>query len=469
MSIVGRALRPFQQFAATESAGGIVLLACTATAFGWANSPWAASYHHLWERTLTVGLDSWALSKTLHHWINDGLMVVFFFLVGLEIKRELRAGELASARQAALPIAAALGGMLIPAAIYVLVNWGGAGSRGWAIPMATDIAFALGVLSLLGTRIPTALKVFLAALAIVDDIGAVLVIAVFYSGDLSMPSLMAAAAVTAALIVCNWIGVRRPAVYAGLGILLWLAVLSSGIHATIAGVVLAMTVPATTLINEDEFIARADEAVGSFERASGAQRVVISNPAQQEALHQLTRAVTDVQAPLMRMEHALHALVAFGIMPLFALANAGVSLGGGVLASLSWPVVIGVVLGLVVGKSVGITAAAWIATRTGIAAPMPNIGWRAVYGVGWLGGIGFTMSLFIAGLAFNPGPLLDSAKVGILAGSVIAGLGGWMLLKGLPSVADLAEGAGDPEETVKIYRFPTDPQWPPPSLVRSDQ
>ena len=462
MSIVGRALRPFQQFAATESAGGIVLLGCTAAAFGWANSPWAASYHHLWERTLTIGLDSWALSKTLHHWMNDGLMVVFFFLVGLEIKRELRAGELASPRQAALPIAAAIGGMVLPALLYISLNWGGAGSRGWAIPMATDIAFALGVLSLLGSRIPVRLKVFLAALAIVDDIGAVLVIAVFYSGQLSMLGLAAASVILMVLVACNQSGVRRPAVYAGLGVLLWLAVMSSGVHATIAGVILAMTVPATTRIDEDEFIAKGDAAMTDFDRASGPERMVVLNPEQQGALHDLTRAVADVQAPLIRMERALHGVVAVGIMPLFALSNAGVSLRDGVLGTLSWAIVGGVVLGLVVGKSLGITAATWIATQTGIATPMAKVGWKAVFGVAWLGGIGFTMSLFVAGLAFGQGPLLDSAKVGILAGSVIAGVVGWGLLRVMPLGADKSDD-------VKVYQFPTGPDWPPPSLMARDR
>jgi NhaA family Na+:H+ antiporter len=259
---------------------------------------------------------------------------------------------------------------------------------------------------------------------------------------------------------CNRAGIRRPAVYVGLGLLLWLAVSSSGVHATVAGVLLAMTIPARTRINEDQFIDRADAAIQEFERASGPEITVLSNPRQQEALHELTDAITDAQAPLMRMEHALHGVIAFAIMPLFALANAGVDLRGGVLGNLHWGIVGGIMLGLLIGKSMGITAASWIATRTGLAAPMTNVGWKAVHGVGWLGGIGFTMSLFVASLAFGQGPLMDSAKVGILAGSVLAGIVGWILLRVEPP-----PGAGQPDATV--MPFPVSTSWPRPPELRS--
>jgi NhaA family Na+:H+ antiporter len=430
--LIERALRPFQRFARTESSGGIVLLACTVLALAWANSPWAEGYRHLWETPLTVGVPGRSLTLSLHHWINDGLMAVFFFLVGLEIKREMRVGELASPRQAALPIAGALGGMLVPAAIYAALNAGGAGAPGWGIPMATDIAFALGVLALLGPRVPFPLKIFLAALAIVDDIGAVLVIAFFYTAAISWSALATGAVLLVALLSCNRAGVRHPAVYALRGVGLWAAFLASGVHATIAGVLLAMTIPSSTRINEDEFLARSHAILHDFERACSPATTVLTNADQQHAIHELEVACEQAQAPLLRMEHGLHGVVAVGIMPLFALANAGVHFGGDLLAGLSWSVTARIVLGLVLGKPVGITLFAWLATRAGLAALPSGADWRALHGVSWLGGIGFTMSLFIAGLAF-PGSaaLLDSAKVGILGASVLAGLSGWMLLHGV--------------------------------------
>ena len=425
-----RVARPFQDFAAAEAAGGIVLLACTALALGWANSPWSASYFHLWERSLSIGFEGAQLTKTLHHWINDGLMVVFFFLVGLEIKREMRVGELASMRQAMLPIAAAVGGMIVPAAIYALFNAGRAGSAGWAIPMATDIAFALGVLALLGSRIPVGLKIFLAALAIVDDIGAVLVIAIFYTADISFDSLAASALVLVMLFVCNRAGVRNSVVYALLGVVLWFAVLQSGVHATVAGVLLAFMIPARTRIDEDHFVASAQRALKDFSAASDPEVAsVMSNPGQQEALHSLERSIDLVQSPLLKMEHGLHAIVAFAIMPLFAFANAGVTLNGAMLATISWPVVLGVLIGLIVGKVLGVTFASLAAVRLGIASLPDQVGWSQMHGVSWLAGIGFTMSLFIANLAFGSGPLLDSAKLGILAASFLAGCTGWLLLR----------------------------------------
>ncbi len=429
--LIERVLQPFQRFARTESSGGIVLLACTAIALAWANSPWAESYHHLWETPVTLGASGRGLTLSLHHWINDGLMAVFFFLVGLEIKREMLVGELASPRQAALPIAGALGGMVVPAGIYAVVNAGSPGEAGWGIPMATDIAFALGVVALLGPRVPLGLKVFLAALAIVDDIGAVLVIAFFYTASLSWAALALGGAVLAALVLCNIAGVRRPLIYALLGIVLWGAFLASGIHATIAGVLLALTIPSRTRINEDEFLARGRQVLDEFERASGPETTVMTNAAQQHAIHELEVACEQAQTPVLRLEHGLHGIVAFGIMPLFALANAGVHFGEGLLAGLSWSVSGGIVLGLVLGKPIGIALFAWLATRIGVASLPGGASWRGLIGVSCLGGIGFTMSIFIAGLAFPDAPdLLDSAKVGILAASLTAGLLGWGLLRG---------------------------------------
>ena len=429
-SPIGRVLGPFQRFVRTESAGGVVLLVCTAIALAWSNSPLGDSYFHLWETPLTIGVGGAALTMSLHHWINDGLMAVFFFLVGLEIKREMLVGELASPRQAALPIAAALGGMVVPAVLYAIVNAGGPGSPGWGIPMATDIAFALGILALLGPRVPVALKIFLTALAIVDDIGAVLVIALFYTSSLSLTALGVAGGLLVLLLAANRSGVRQPWLYALLGVGLWSALLASGVHATVAGVLLAMTIPARTRIDEDEFHDRTRSLLDEFQSASGPGTTVISNRAQQEALMAIEEACEDVQAPLLKMEHKLHGLVAFGIMPLFALANAGVRAPGELGAALVQPVTLGVLLGLVLGKPLGITLFAWAAVRLGLAVLPSDATWRSLHGVSWLGGIGFTMSLFIAGLAFADPALLDAAKVGVLLASTLAGIAGWLFLSG---------------------------------------
>jgi Na+:H+ antiporter, NhaA family len=441
--LVDRVLAPFQRFARMETAGGIVLLACTALALAWANSPWAASYEHLWEQELSVAVGAFSARASLHAAINDGLMAVFFFLVGLEIKREMLVGALASARRAALPVAAALGGMVVPAAIYALLNRGGPGFSGWGIPMATDIAFALGVLALVGDRVPSALKVFLAALAIADDIGAVLVIAVFYTGGVAWGALGAAALLILLSLGANVSGVRRPWVYAAIGVLLWAAVLASGVHATVAGVLLAFTIPVHTRVNATEFVAQSLAALDDFDRAideveperASLARTVLSNAGSQEAIHTLEELCEQAQPPLHRLEHGLHGVVAFAIMPLFALANAGVALGGGAAATAaSSPVALGALLGLLVGKPVGITLFAWLAVRAGVASLPDGVGWRALAGVACLGGIGFTMALFVAGLAFPGAPaLLGEAKLGVLAASAVAGVIGALALRRLPA------------------------------------
>lgn len=429
--LIERVLAPFQQFARTQSASGLVLLACTALALGWANSPWSASYGRFWETELTLTLGPFNAHSTLHHLINDGLMAVFFFLVGLEIKREMLAGELASVRQAALPIAAAAGGMIVPAVLYASLNYGTAGASGWGVPMATDIAFALGVLALLGDRVPAAVRVFLAALAIVDDIGAVLVIAIFYSGGIAPGAIALAGGLVLLAIGANFAGVRRPWAYAAIGLVLWAAVLASGIHATIAGVLLAMTIPARTRIDENQFLRRAREALAEFEHAHEPGASPLRDPEHQAAVHQLERLTDQLQPPLLRLEHALHGVVAFGIMPLFALANAGVPLRvAGLDAGDGLTVALGVALGLVVGKPVGIALFSWAAVRSGVAGLPPGVTWRAIVGAGMLGGIGFTMALFIGGLAFAGAPgLLVAAKLGILGASLVAGVGGWLVLR----------------------------------------
>ncbi len=419
----------FDEFVHGESAGGIVLFAFTALALAWANSPWSDSYFALWRSTISIGFGESAITMTIHHWINDGLMVVFFLLVGLEIKREFRVGELASRRLAALPIAAAIGGMVLPAALYFALNAGTEGSRGWAIPMATDIAFALGVIALLGARAPAGLKVFVAALAIVDDIGAILVIALFYTASISQTAVAAAIGTALVLFGCKKAGVRNPVPYAVLGVVLWLAFLSSGIHATVAGVLLALLIPATTRIDEDEFLLDARESLMEFQGASSpTARSVLSNTGQQEALRLLEVAVDKVQSPLLKMEHSLHGPVSFVILPLFVLANAGVQLNSAMFSTLSWRVVVGIMLGLIVGKVIGVTGASLAAVRVGWASLPATVRGRDIFGASWVTGIGFTMSLFIANLAFGEGPLLDSAKIAVIFASLIAGVAGWFFL-----------------------------------------
>src|SRR6266478_3738760 len=388
---IQRLVRPFQEFADLEASGGLLLIGCTVAALMWANSPFAGSYFHFWHMDLTFGRLGGLVAKPLHFWINDGLMALFFLLVGLEIKRETLIGELASLRKAALPIAAALGGMIVPASLYTLLNHGGPGATGWSIAMATDIAFALGVLALLGSRVPTSLKVFLAALAIADDIGAVLVIAFFYTERISWISLGVGGVFFVALLAANRTGVRHLLIYAILGLGLWVAFLQSGIHATVAGVLLAVTIPA---------------------RQRPASRAVL----------------TSNESPMLRLEHALIPWNRYLIMPVFALANAGVALGSGAAQSVVAPVSVGVICGLVIGKPIGIVLFSWLATRSRLATMLDGIGWRQIVGVGMLGGIGFTMSLFIANLAFGEAPALETAKVGILVASVVSGIAGAIVL-----------------------------------------
>ncbi len=432
-TLVRRLVLPFQEFFHAESASGIVLLGCAAVALLWANSPWAPSYFHLWETHLTVGGGPVHLDYSLHYWINDGLMAVFFFMVGLEIKREVQVGELASPRKAALPIAAAIGGMAVPALIFVAFNAGTPEVRGWGVPMATDIAFALGVLAILGDRVPPGLRIFLAALAIVDDLGAVLVIALFYSQGVDWAALSYGLMTFVVLIGLNRGGVRRPAVYGLLGVVLWFFFLRSGVHATIAGVLLATTIPARTRIDVPHFVASARDYLRQFE-ADGLR----PDPAhplterQEVALEQLESAAEDVQSPLLRIEHALVPWVAFGVMPLFALANAGVALQSEVVRGLTSPVVVGVALGLLIGKPLGVGALAWLAVRVGMAGLPEGIGGGHIAGAGLLAGIGFTMSLFIADLAFD-GAVLEQVKVGILCASLVAGVVGYLLLRAIPS------------------------------------
>jgi len=422
---------PFQEFFRTEAAGGALLVASACAALGLANSGWAEAYHRLLSTTIAIGAGGHVLSLSAHQWINDALMAVFFLLVGLEIKREVVAGELASRRRAALPIAAAIGGMVVPACIYLLTNSGGAESHGWAIPTATDIAFALGVLALVAPRAPSGLKIFLAALAIVDDIGAVLVIALFYTGAIAWGALGMAALILLLLGALNVLRIRHLTPYLVLGLGLWFFVHESGVHATVAGVLLAFTIPTKTRINAAEFSARSRRLLEHFDRTETGDLLVLTSKGQQEAIIGLERASERVTAPLLRLEHALHGFSAFVVMPLFAFSNAGVGLNG----SFGGGVTTAVILGLAVGKPLGITGAALAAVRLRLASLPDGVGWTALHGCAWLGGIGFTMSLFIATLAFGDTPLLEGAKAGILAGSILAGIVGAILVRRATSSA----------------------------------
>ncbi|MEX2280898.1 MAG: Na+/H+ antiporter NhaA [Gemmatimonadota bacterium] len=425
---IERVLSPFLRFARLETAGGLLLIVCAAIAIVVANSPWAETYHHFWEIELGLTLGPITLALSLHHFINDGLMVIFFFLVGLEIKREMMVGELASARRAALPAAAALGGMLVPAGLYLLLNIGTTGVRGWGIPMATDIAFALGVLMMLGPAIPIGLKVFLTALAIVDDIGAVLVIALFYTEQIVWWALWTGFGVLAVAALSNRLRIRSPFVYMIIGVVLWFCFLVSGVHATVAGVLLALTIPASTRIDQDEFVSRSRGALDAFTSARQANASVVSNPQQQEAIHQLEQYAEAAQAPLQRIEHVLHGVVIFGIIPLFALANAGVTLQGNIGDAFANRVTLGIILGLVLGKPIGIVLFSWLAVKLKIAELPHAVSWSGIHAVSWLGGIGFTMSLFVTTLAFVDARVIDQAKFGILSASIVAGVIGGILL-----------------------------------------
>ncbi len=416
----------FQQFARLQASGGIVLLIATVLALAWANSPWGHYYFELWETNLAITLGSLSLSEHLLEWVNDGLMVVFFFVVGLEIKRELIVGELASARRAALPIMAAIGGMLVPALIYTLLNAGTEAQSGWGIPVATDIAFTLGILTVLGKRVPTSLKVFFTAMAIADDLGAVVVIALFYSKGIHWTALAVGGGILVALIVLNRLGIRRPLPYALLGVGLWLAFLEGGVHPTIAGVLLAMTIPARTPVSTQAFLAQCTAVLGEFE--PGISGEAAGHGGRERAAVQTLESIAErIQSPAERLERLLTPWTTYVILPIFALANAGVSLSGNIAEALTSPLSLGIALGLLLGKSAGISLFSWLAVKTGIGAMPVDVQWPQLFSASWLAGIGFTMSLFIAGAAFS-GSALSTAKLSILVASILAAAIGSSLL-----------------------------------------
>jgi len=415
-----------QEFARQAASGGIVLLICTISALLWRNMPGGESYVHFWETKLSFTLGDWSLSESLLHWINDGLMVIFFFVVGLEIKREVISGELASVRKAALPVAGAIGGMLFPAALYLFFNAGGPGERGWGIPMATDIAFTLGILTLMGSRIPLSLKVFFTALAIADDLGAILVIAIFYTADISWISLGIAALFLVGLIGLNRARIYSPYPYALLGIGLWLGFLESGIHPTIAGVLLAMTIPTRSPANMRALLAQVVTLLQSFELPVTWREQIDSR--RQAAASTLEEITERMQSPAQRLEESLTPWSTYLILPLFALANAGVAIDPDNVSTLTGPVSLGIILGLVVGKPIGITLLSWMAVRLGLAALPGGVGWGQFLGASCLAGIGFTMALFISSAAFTDPAIQETTKLAILAASILAAAIGAALL-----------------------------------------
>lgn len=442
-----KVLTPFEEFIHRQTTSGMLLMGTAVVALILANGPFATAYEHLVHTPVGIGIGSWKLEMSLHHWINDALMALFFFIAGLELKRELLVGELANPRQAALPIAAAIGGMLVPAFVYYLVNPGGQAAVGWGIPMATDIAFAIGALALLASRVPRALITFLVALAIVDDLGAVLVIAIFYTDTIALGPLGFAGALFALLVVMNMLGVRNAVPYFIVAVGLWYALLQSGVHATLAGVLGALSVPARPKYNPDRFSEHVEELMERFRDSYEHGANILTNDGMRAVVQTLENGVHNVQAPLQRLEHTWHIPVAYLVIPVFALANAGIPIDVGSFGqTLSHPVTLGVMLGLVVGKFIGITGASWLMLKFGLAELPKDTRFVQVAGVSLLGGIGFTMSIFVAQLAFPGDPqLLVMAKTGILFASLVAGISGfiWLYLVSQPTAEQTPSAVGE--------------------------
>lgn len=417
--------RAFRDFLATETAGGVLLVCAAIIALAWANSPWQTSYESFWHTDLALRLGRHELQLDLRHLVNDGLMAVFFLVVGLEVKRELVLGELRDRRSAALPVFAALGGMVVPAAIYLAVNAGNTGNLGgWGIPVATDIAFAIGVLALIAPGVPSGVRLFLLTLAIVDDIGAILLIALFYSDPLEPVWLLSAVVIIGTVIGLRQLGSRATPVFAGLGVTLWLAVHASGLHATLAGVVMGLLAPATPALDRQLIRSRADQLLDVFSPASA---------------RQTSRLARQAVSELEWLEHGLHGVSSLAIVPLFALANSGVVLSTDTVGdAMTSPVAIGALLGLVVGKTLGIAGGAWLGMRMKLATLPAGVTWRHLLGAAALGGIGFTVSIFIANLAFDHEALVSEAKIAILAASLVAPLLGALIL--LPMRRGVATG-----------------------------
>ncbi len=419
-------LLPVQKFIHTETSSGIVLLAAAAIALLWANSRWSVTYEHFWNLGALVGVGPFGLSHTLREWVNDALMVLFFFVVGIEVKREFVHGELSDRKRASLPVAAALGGMVVPAALYAVLNAGTPTQHGWGIPMATDIAFALGVLALLGDRVPAQLRIFLLALATVDDIGAILVIALFYSGQLSLGALVAAAALLLVMFGMWRIGIHRLMYYLPFATVFWFAVFSSGIHATIAGVVLGLMVPTSAQLSRRRYVDDAEPLMKNLKAAVHAGERERSD----SILGQVEELTSGTESPADRLLRLLHPWSGYFVLPIFALANAGVT----ITAASAWkafasPEARGVIVGLGVGKLIGIALFGYLAVKTRMASMLSGVRWSQMAGVALLGGIGFTVSLFITDLAFTNATNVNNAKAAVLLVSGLSGAAGYIFLR----------------------------------------
>ncbi|PKQ63761.1 Na+/H+ antiporter NhaA [Labilibaculum filiforme] len=426
--IFDRIKDPLVEFMRMEAFGGIVLMFFTILAMVLTNSMFGESFLAYWKQHFGIHFGEWELSKTLIHWINDGLMAIFFFVVGLEIKREVLTGGLSSIKKASLPIFGAIGGMVVPALIYIAFNLSGSGTHGWGVPMATDIAFALGILLLLGKRIPTSLKLLLTSIAIVDDIGAVIVIALYYTNQIDWIYLLYGGGIYAILWGLNLLKVRKLPIFLFFGVLLWFTLLKSGVHATLAGILLAFTIPAHANRNVSEFI-RSNTVLLKELGTTLLKDKKLKEKKIQSSITAVEGNCIEVISPLERLEHFFHPWVAYFIVPLFAFSNAGVILGGDVISNILNPISLGVILGLFLGKPIGIFLFSYLGVKMGFAQKPKKICWSQIIGIGFLGGIGFTMSFFVSQLAFSDPLILNQAKIAVLVASVMSGLLGFIILK----------------------------------------
>lgn len=427
-ALIEKLILPVERLIRNQPISGILLFCAVVLALIWANSDLKESYYHLWETPMSISIGNYTLERSIHHWVNDGLMAIFFFVIGLEIKRELLLGELSTWRKASLPVVAAIGGMLFPALIYYLFNTEGEGVSGWGVPMATDIAFALGILSLLGDRVPTSLKIFLTALAIVDDLGAVLVIAIFYTEDLLINYLELGIFFFFILAVGNFVGIRKTTFYAILGIGgLWVAFLHSGIHATLAGVIVAMTIPVKSKINERKFINQFNILLTRFKNTKAMRGFYVSEQ-QEKIIEDMKSTQKLAQSPLIKLENALSPAVSYFIIPLFALVNSGIEFNADLWTSMTQSIPIGIMIGLILGKVLGISGFSFIMIKSGLSSLPKGTNWGILLGAGFLGGIGFTMSIFISELAFETEMMRTQAKMAILLASTFAAIIGLTLI-----------------------------------------
>jgi NhaA family Na+:H+ antiporter len=472
-------VQPLQRVLSHEAAGGIVMLAAAAVALVWANSPWSDSYTDLWATPLRVELgDLIHLDHlSLQTWVNDALMAVFFLLVGVEIKREVVHGDLRDLRSVTLPVIAAVGGMVVPAAIFAAFNAGGDGADGWGIPMATDIAFAVGVVTLLGKRVPLAAKIFLLTLAVADDIGAIVVIAVFYTGDLAWGWFAAALLGLGAIFLMRRGDVQSLAPYLSVGAFVWLALLESGVHATLAGVALGLLTPAWPLHSPRRFPAEARRLLDRIDKAYYDRVLTQEEFVENEHLAaEVARMAMYATSPLERLESRLSPWVSYVIVPVFALANAGVRFSGEAVSGLfSDPIVLGVAAGLVAGKTIGVVTASFLAVKLGLGKLPAGATWRHIFGLAMVAGVGFTVALFVTSISFTDPVLADSAKIGILLGSAIAGIGGYLFLRAIPLAepASVVSTATDDEPVTAVesgrgkwtVHVPTGSPSAPPRIV----